>query len=142
MFGFLLRRIIQSLVLLSIVSVIGFVVLNLLPGGPLAQFGLDSSITQDDLNRLSEQLGLNRPLYVQYFDWAWRLLQGDWGHSFRDGSPVLEVIARHLWATFLLMASSTVIVPSLPTLSMASAMVSPKKASPLAEMVPTWATSL
>ncbi len=79
----------QSLVLLLIVSVIGFVVLNLIPGGPLAQFGLDPSMTQDDLDRLKEQLGLNRPLWVQYFDWAWRLVQGDWGHSFRDGAPVL-----------------------------------------------------
>ncbi|MCK5931968.1 MAG: ABC transporter permease [Fulvimarina manganoxydans] len=111
--GFLLKRLLQSLVLLLIVSVIGFVVLNLLPGGPLAQFGLDSSITQNDLDRLREQLGLNRPLYVQYFDWAWRLLQGDWGHSFRDGAPVLEVIARHLWATFLLMGSSTIIAVSI-----------------------------
>jgi peptide/nickel transport system permease protein len=92
-----------------IVSVIGFVVLNLIPGGPLAQFGLDASMTQDDLNRLSEQMGLNRPLWIQYLDWAWRLLRGDWGTSFRDGAPVLSVIYRHLLATLLLMGSSTVI---------------------------------
>jgi peptide/nickel transport system permease protein len=71
--GFLLNRLSQSLVLLLIVSVIGFVVLNLIPGGPLAQFGLDPSMTQDDLDRLKEQLGLNRPLWMQYLDWAWRL---------------------------------------------------------------------
>ena len=87
----------QSLVLLLIVSVIGFVVLNLIPGGPLAQFGLDPSMTQDDLDRLKEQLGLNRPLWMQYLDWAWRLVQGDWGHSFRDGAPVLDVIGRHIF---------------------------------------------
>lgn len=113
--GFLLNRFAQSLVLLLIVSVIGFVVLNLIPGGPLAQFGLDASMTQDDLNRLSEQLGLNRPLWIQYMDWAWRLLQGDWGHSFRDGAPVLEVIGRHLMATLLLMGSSTVIAIAVGT---------------------------
>jgi len=107
--GFLLKRLLQSLVLLLIVSVIGFAVLNLFPGGPLAQYSLDSSMTQEDLARLKEQLGLNRPLYVQYLDWAFRLVQGDWGHSFRDRAPVLEVIGRHLWATFLLMGSSTVL---------------------------------
>ena len=64
MHGFLLKRLLQSLVLLVIVSVIGFFVLNLLPGGPLAQFGLDSSMTQEDIARLSAQLGLDRPLYV------------------------------------------------------------------------------
>ena len=113
--GFLLNRLSQSLVLLLIVSVIGFVVLNLIPGGPLAQFGLDPSMTQDDLNRLKEQLGLNRPLWVQYLDWAWRLVQGDWGHSFRDGAPVLDVIGRHLFATLLLMGSSTVIAIAIGT---------------------------
>ena len=45
-------------------------------------------MTEADKARLAEQLGLNRPLLVQYFDWAWRLLQGDWGISFRDGNPV------------------------------------------------------
>jgi len=113
--SFLINRFAQSLVLLLIVSVIGFVVLNLIPGGPLAQFGLDASMTQDDLNRLAEQLGLNRPLWVQYLDWAWRLLTGDWGHSFRDGAPVLEVIGRHLMATLLLMGSSTVIAIAIGT---------------------------
>ncbi len=107
--SFLLNRLAQSLILLFIVSVIGFTVLNLIPGGPLAQFGLDSSMTQDDLKRLSEQLGLNRPLWVQYLDWASRLLTGDWGHSFRDGAPVLDVIGRHLLATLLLMGSSTIV---------------------------------
>ena len=113
--GFLLNRLSQSLVLLLIVSVIGFVVLNLIPGGPLAQFGLDPGMTQQDLDRLKEQLGLNRPLWMQYLDWAWRLVQGDWGHSFRDGAPVLDVIGRHLFAMLLLMGSSTVIAIAIGT---------------------------
>ena len=113
--GFLLNRLSQSLILLLIVSIIGFVVLNLLPGGPLAQFGLDPGMTQDDLDRLKEQLGLNRPLWMQYLDWAWRLLQGDWGHSFRDGAPVLSVIGRHVFATLLLMGTSTAIAIAIGT---------------------------
>jgi len=107
MSGFLLNRLSQSIVLLVIVSIIGFTVLNLMPGGPLAQFGLDPGMTQKDVERLATQLGLNRPLWIQYLDWAWRLLQGDWGHSFRDGSSVLAVIGRHLLATLLLMGTST-----------------------------------
>jgi peptide/nickel transport system permease protein len=113
--GFLLNRLSQSLVLLVIVSIIGFVILNLIPGGPLAQYGLDASMTQDDIDRLKEQLGLNRPLWIQYLDWAWRLVQGDWGHSFRDGASVLAVIGRHLFATLLLMGTSTAIAIALGT---------------------------
>jgi peptide/nickel transport system permease protein len=113
--SFLINRLFQSLVLLVIVSVIGFGVLNLIPGGPMAQYGLDPGMTQDDMARITEQLGLNRPLWVQYFDWAWRLLQGDWGHSFRDGVPVLDVIGRHIFATLLLMGSSTAIAIAVGT---------------------------
>ncbi|HVL72621.1 MAG TPA: ABC transporter permease [Beijerinckiaceae bacterium] len=113
--GFLLSRLSQSLVLLVIVSIIGFVILSLIPGGPLAQHGLDPGMTQADIERLQEQLGLNRPLWLQYVDWAWRLLQGDWGRSFRDGTPVLAVIGRHLFATLLLMGTSTIIAIALGT---------------------------
>lgn len=115
MSAFLFKRLVQSIVLLVIVSVIGFTVLNLIPGGPMAQYSLDPGMTQDDMDRLAEQLGLNRPIYVQYFDWAWRLLQGDWGTSFRDGNPVTTVIGRHVFATFLLMGSSTIIAIAIGT---------------------------
>lgn len=113
--AFLLKRFMQSIVLLVIVSVIGFTVLNLIPGGPMAQYALDPGMTQADMDRLAEQLGLNRPLLLQYFEWAWRLLQGGWGTSFRDGNPVLDVIGRHLFATFLLMGSSTAIAIAIGT---------------------------
>jgi peptide/nickel transport system permease protein len=113
--SFLINRLSQSLVLLVIVSIIGFGVLNLIPGGPLAQYGLDPGMTPDDMARLTEQLGLNRPIWVQYFDWAGGLLQGDWGHSFRDGAPVLNVIGRHIVATLLLMGSSTAVAIAIGT---------------------------
>lgn len=113
--AFLLGRLAQSLILLLVVSIIGFVILNLTPGGPLSQHGLDPGMTQQDFDRLKEQLGLNRPLWAQYLDWAWRLLQGDWGRSFRDGTPVLNVIGRHLLATLLLMGTSTVFAIALGT---------------------------
>ncbi len=113
--AFLLKRFMQSIVLLVIVSIIGFIVLNLIPGGPLAQYALDPGMTEADKARLTEQLGLNRPILLQYFDWAWRMLQGDWGTSFRDGNAVLTVIGRHIFATFLLMGSSTVIAIAIGT---------------------------
>ncbi|WOI58102.1 ABC transporter permease [Palleronia sp. LCG004] len=115
MAAFLLSRLLQSVILLVIVSIIGFAVLNLMPGGPLSQFALDPGMTQQDMARIAEQLGLNRPFHIQYLDWAWRMLQGDWGTSFRDGSAVTSVIARHVPATLLLMGSSTVIAVAVGT---------------------------
>ncbi|MCJ2877481.1 ABC transporter permease [Rhizobium pusense] len=115
MLGFLLNRLLQSIVLLVIVSIIGFTILNMIPGGPLAQYGLDAGISQADLDRIAEQMGLNRPLPVQYLDWAWRLLNGDWGNSYRDGQPVISVIGRHMFATLLLMVSSTIVSVAIGT---------------------------
>lgn len=109
MFFYILRRLWQSLILLVIVSVIGFMVLNLAPGGPLSQYTLTPGMTKEALDRIAEQMGLNRPLPVQYLDWLWRLLQGDWGSSYRDGRPVLQIITEHLWATLLLMGGSTLL---------------------------------
>lgn len=106
---FALQRLGQALVLLLLVSMIGFAILHLAPGGPLSQFALSSQMSQEDLDRIASQLGLDRPLPVQYLDWLWRMLRGDWGVSFRDGERVLSVIGSHLGATIELMATSTLI---------------------------------
>ena len=109
MIAFLLRRLGQSLLLLLIVSMIGFAILHLAPGGPLSQFAAGGDMTQADLDRIAEQLGLNRPLPVQYVEWLWRMLSGDWGVSYRDQQPVLHIIASHLGATLELMLTSTLL---------------------------------
>ena len=109
MLRFLVGRFWQSLVLLVIVSMIGFAVLTLAPGGPLSQFTLTPGMTQAQLARIAHQMGLDRPLPIQYWEWFTRLLQGDWGRSYRDNRPVLDVIWEHLLATLLLMGTSTVI---------------------------------
>lgn len=106
---YLLNRLGQSAVVLVLVSLIGFIVLNLAPGGPMSQFAMNPGMSQAELDRIAESLGLKRPLMVQYFDWFSRLFVGDWGHSFRDGRPVLSVIAGHLPATLLLMGTSTLL---------------------------------
>jgi peptide/nickel transport system permease protein len=106
---YLLERLGQSLILLALVSMIGFAILHLAPGGPLSQFALSAQMSQEDLDRITRQLGLDRPLPVQYLDWLWRMLRGDWGASYRDGQPVFSVIGSHLRATVELMAASTLI---------------------------------
>ena len=115
MFRYLYQRLAQSAVLLVLVSMIAFGLLYLAPGGPLSHFALTPGMSQADLDRIATQMGLNRPLPVQYWDWFTRLAAGDWGKSFRDGRPVLTVIGDHLFATLLLMGSSTLIAILLGT---------------------------
>ncbi|PZN97746.1 MAG: diguanylate cyclase [Hyphomicrobiales bacterium] len=109
MSSFLLQRLMQALLLLLIVSMIGFAILHLAPGGPMSQFAAGGDMTQEDLDRIAEQLGLNRPLPVQYVEWLWRMLRGDWGVSYRDQQPVLHIIAGHLGPTLELMVTSTLL---------------------------------
>ncbi|HEY0212726.1 MAG TPA: ABC transporter permease [Paenirhodobacter sp.] len=107
MLRYILGRLWQSLILLLIVSCIGFFVLSLAPGGPLSQFALSPGMTQEQMQKIAEQMGLNRPLPVQYLDWLRHLLMGDWGTSYRDGQPVLHIIGQHVFATLLLMGTAT-----------------------------------
>ncbi|MDR3518456.1 MAG: ABC transporter permease [Azospirillaceae bacterium] len=106
-------RLWQSIVLLLLVSVIGFALLHLAPGGPLSQFTLTPGMTQAQMTHLAAQMGLDRPLPIQYLDWLWHLLQGDWGRSYRDNRPVAQVIFGHLGATLLLMVSGMAISLSI-----------------------------
>ena len=115
MSSYLLHRLGQSLILLLLVSMIAFALLHLAPGGPLAMFTLTPGMTQADLARIAHQMGLDRPLPIQYWEWFSRLLEGDWGHSYRDSQPVLAVIGSHVPATLELMLSSTLIAVLLGT---------------------------
>ncbi len=115
MIAYLLRRLGQSLLLLWIVSMIGFAVLHLAPGGPLAQFTLTPGMTQADLARIAHQMGLDQPLPLQYWQWLRHMLAGDWGRSYRDNRPVLAVVGGHLPATLELMFSSTLLAVLLGT---------------------------
>ena len=113
MSGFVIRRLGQALGLLLLVSVIGFAILHLAPGGPLSQFAAGGDMTQEDLDRIKAQLGLDRPLPVQYVEWLFRMLQGDWGLSYRDQQPVLHIIGSHVGATLELMLTSTLIAMAI-----------------------------
>jgi peptide/nickel transport system permease protein len=106
---YIANRLMQALLLLVIVSALGFAILHLAPGGPLSQFALSSQMSQEDLVRITRQLGLDRPLPIQYLDWLGRMLSGDWGRSYRDGDTVLSVIGSHLGATLELMMTATFI---------------------------------
>jgi peptide/nickel transport system permease protein len=106
---YIANRLMQAMLLLLIVSALGFAILHLAPGGPLSQFAVSSQMTAEDLDRITKQLGLDRPLPIQYLDWFGRMLRGDWGQSYRDGDAVLSIIGSHLGATLELMVTASII---------------------------------
>lgn len=106
MAGFVLRRLWQSSVLIVGVSVIGYALMFLAPGGPLAVYTLNPGVTAEDIARIERVMGLDRPFYVQYLNWASGLLHGNWGTSFFAGRPVADLVLERLPATLLLMGAS------------------------------------
>lgn len=109
MANFLFSRLLQSAALLFLVSLIGFGIVHLAPGGPLAQFALTPGISQADLARMAHEMGLDRALPIQYWEWLTRILTGDWGRSYRDGRSVLDVIFGRLPATLELILTGSFI---------------------------------
>lgn len=100
------RRVLQAAIVLCLVSFAGFTILHLAPGGPAAIYAMTPTMSAEDLERITHELGLDRPLHVQYLSWARGFVTGHWGRSYRDGRLVLEVIADRVPATVVLMVSA------------------------------------
>ncbi len=104
--AYLARRVIQAAIVLWLVSLAGFAVLHLAPGGPAAIYAMSPSMSAEDVERLTHQLGLDRPLHEQYVRWIGGLVVGNWGRSYRDDRPVVQVVGDRVPATVVLMLSA------------------------------------
>jgi len=105
MVRFLIRRLGFVALTLVLASVIVFVATQVLPGD-VARAVLGRSATEQALDNLREQLGLNRPLIVQYLDWLWSFVVGDWGVSLSTHSQVRALVLGRLGNSAMLAAVS------------------------------------
>jgi peptide/nickel transport system permease protein len=99
------KRILQALIILFGISVITYVLLYLVPADPVRQIA-GRSATAETVESIRQQLGLHLPLYQQYFNYLFDLLQGDLGRSYIQKSSVTELIVSRLPATLLLLAGA------------------------------------
>jgi len=111
MYKFLARRLLATIPVLVIVAVLVFLMLRLTPGDPAAILAGDAANT-DQIARIREGLGLDRPLIVQFGIWAQNILTGDLGESFYFKMKVTSLIGQRLEATVSL-AILTIIVAVL-----------------------------
>jgi peptide/nickel transport system permease protein len=95
---FVLRRLLQVVPTLLLLSLLVFAWLRALPGGPASAF-LGDRATPEAIAALNRQLGLDQPILVQYWQFLGRMLSGDFGASTITGQPVLTEIGRALPAT-------------------------------------------
>lgn len=102
---YILRRLIQAIPLLLGVSILIFVIIHAAPGSPTDRF-INPRISPADIARISANLGLDQPVYVQYFKWLWSLVHLDLGVSFVSTQRVTAMIAERMGATLLLTGSA------------------------------------
>jgi peptide/nickel transport system permease protein len=105
---YVLRRTIQSVFLLLGISAIVFFVMRLAPGGPGA-FTEDPRLGKVYQEQQRQEFGLDQPLPVQYGKWLFQALQGNFGRSYSDKRPVMDVIADRAPRTLLLSGLSLVV---------------------------------
>jgi peptide/nickel transport system permease protein len=104
--AYLIRRFLQSLLVMLIVSIILFIMLHVLPGGLIrAQLGPRASTFSVD--QLAKTEGLNKPLPVQFGIWLIHLLEGNLGFSYKMNQTVASLIAHYLPRTLLLVGISS-----------------------------------
>ncbi|MCX4276049.1 MAG: ABC transporter permease [Candidatus Gastranaerophilales bacterium] len=101
---FILKRIMQSLPIIIIVSIISFFLIRLSPVDPLAELKLNPSISKETLEHEKARLGLDKPVYVQYLYWAKNFIKGDMGTTV-TGEKVSDKIKERAANTVLLSLS-------------------------------------
>ena len=92
MLRYIIQRLLQLIPILIGISVLTFLMLHLIPGDPVLIFAGDKPMTEERAAEIRHQLGLDRPLWVQYGDYAAHAVRGDLGRGLRSQRPVLDSI--------------------------------------------------
>jgi peptide/nickel transport system permease protein len=114
MFAFIVRRIIQAIIVMLVIGLVGFVIQNQM-GDPVRDL-VGERVTPAEREVIRDQLGLNDPFYVQYFRFVKNAAKGDLGLSFFYKKPALEVIVAKAPATIelVIVTAFILIVISIP----------------------------
>jgi ABC-type dipeptide/oligopeptide/nickel transport system permease component len=107
------ERALQTLPVLVGISIVTFLMLHLIPGDPVLLFAGEKPMTDAQAAVIRHELGLDRPLAVQYEDYAVHLLRGDLGRALRSQRPVLQSILEVLPATVQLTLAALALATAL-----------------------------
>ncbi|MDQ1735551.1 MAG: peptide/nickel transport system permease protein [Pseudonocardiales bacterium] len=108
MIAFLVRRLLQAVAVLFIVTIMVFILIHRLPGGPArAELGVQATPTA--IASFNQQHGFDKSLWTQYWTWLSELLRGDLGYSFKENSTVSALLLDRLPKTALLAGVSVLV---------------------------------
>jgi len=111
---YIIRRLIQGIFILMIITTVSFG-LTRMSSDPMAQYTL-GRVSAEDRARIRANLGLDQPLYVQYFKWLSLAARGDFGYSITNHQPVSELIKQRLPQTLVLMVTAEIVIIVLSAL--------------------------
>jgi len=99
--SYLLRRLLAAIPVIFLTSVIVFSLMRLLPGDPVLMMlgSAQTEVSEQTVEQLRHEAGLDRPLYIQYGAWISRVLRGDLGRSMQNHQPVWEALRPRIWPT-------------------------------------------
>jgi len=113
MLAYLVKRVLLAIPTLLAVSVVVFLMLHLVPGDPAIIFFGDQPVTPERLELVRRQMGLHRPLHVQYLDFLRGLLSADLGRSIHWETPVLDELVTRVPSSAQLAAAAFVVAAAL-----------------------------
>jgi peptide/nickel transport system permease protein len=110
--NYVIRRVLSTIPVALVVGTVVFFLAHLIPGDP-ARIMAGPDASQADLERITRNLGLDRPLYIQYVTWLGNVVRGDLGESFFQQQPVLTAVISRMEPTVTLAILATLFSLSL-----------------------------
>lgn len=107
MLKYISKRLLISIPVIIGITILSFIIMKLSPGDPLANF-INPSIDMADLEKSRQALGLNDPLYVQYFKWIGQVAKGNFGYTYSGNHSISGLILERLPNTVILTLSAFV----------------------------------
>ncbi|NPC93175.1 ABC transporter permease [Bacillus sp. WMMC1349] len=106
------KRLFELVLFLFLLSFISFIFMKAAPGDPVKQMLRvdDIAVTNDQIERFKEEIGFNKPVYLQYLDWLKQFFQFDFGHSYTTHKPVIDELSRTFPETLLLSMTSLIVM--------------------------------
>ena len=96
--NYLLKRILQAIGVVFCISLITFFVLNIVPGNPV-EIMLGEFADKATIARVTHEMGLDQPIYIQYINWLKNMLTGDFGTSYFQNNPVIDILTSSFAVT-------------------------------------------
>ena len=109
MISYLLRRLLGAIPLLWGILTIIFFIIHAAPGDPTARY-FNPNVAPEVIEQMRHNLGLDQPLYVQYYKWLFAFVRGEFGYSFGQMRPIAEILPETLGNTLQLTVVSLVVI--------------------------------